>query len=143
SLLTVRKPNEYGASLSCGASYNRCSLAIFSGTIAMAHLWLLLVLCFFAPVLAQSGSLRGQVTDQNGGSVPGAKVTVNGPSGLVKTTNTDKSGSYSFAGLPAGDYDVQASAPNLELAEPVKVSFKGGIQPLDLQLEVVLAPEKV
>src|SRR6267143_4981644 len=73
--------------------------------------WLLLVLCFFAPALAQSGSLRGQVTDQNGGSVPGAKVTVNGPSGLVKTTTTDKGGSYSFAGLPAGDYEVQASAP--------------------------------
>src|SRR5437016_3996481 len=94
-------------------------------TFAMKHVyWLLLILLVSSSALAQTGSLRGQVTDQNGGSVPGAKVTVNGPSGLVKTTNTDKSGSYSFAGLPAGDYDVQASAPNLELAEPVKVSFK-------------------
>src|SRR6184192_2594506 len=109
--------------------------------IAMNHIyWLLLILLLSSSALAQTGSLHGQVTDQNGGSVPGAKVTVSGPLGLIKTTNTDKSGSYSFAGLPAGDYEVQASAPNLELAEPVKVSFKGGVQTLNLQLKVVLAP---
>src|SRR5438552_2726542 len=112
--------------------------------IAMNHIyWLLLILLVSSSALAQTGSQHGQVTDQNGGSVPGAKVTVNGPSGLVKTTNTDKSGLYSFAGLPAWDYEVHASAPNLELAEPVKVSLKGGVQTMDLQLKVVLAPEKV
>ena len=84
----------------------------------MNHIyWLLLILLVSSSVLAQTGSLHGQVTDQNGGSVPGAKVTVNGPSGLVKSTKTDKSGLFSFAGLPAGDYEVQASAPNLELAD--------------------------
>jgi len=78
--------------------------------IAMNYIyWLLVILLVSSSALAQTGSLRGQVTDQNGGNVPGAKVTVNGPSGLVKTTNTDKSGSYSFAGLPAGDYEVQGS----------------------------------
>src|SRR5438552_18395172 len=112
--------------------------------IAMKHIyWLLLILLLSSSALAQTGSLRGQVTDQNGGGVPGAKVTVNGPSGLVKTTNTDKGGSYSFAGLPAGDYQVQASAPNLELAEPTKISLKGGSQTLDLQLKVIIEHEKV
>src|SRR5256886_10712229 len=112
--------------------------------ITMKHnFWLLLILFASSSALAQTGSLRGQVTDQNGGGVPGAKVTVNGPSGLVKTTNADKGGWYWFAGLPAGDFEVKASAPNLELAEPVKVSFKGGVQTLNLQLKVVLAPEKV
>jgi len=110
----------------------------------MKHVyWLLLILLVSFSALAQTGSLRGQVTDQNGGGVPGAKVTVNGPSGLVKTTNTDKGGSYSFAGLPAGDYEVQASAPNLALVEPTKISLKGGLQTLDLQLKVILATEKV
>ena len=76
----------------------------------MKHVyWLLLILLVSSSALAQTGSLRGQVTDQNGGNVPGAKVTVNGPSGLIKTTNTDKGGSYSVAGLPAGDYEVQGS----------------------------------
>ena len=78
--------------------------------IAMNHVyWLLLILLVSSSALAQTGSLQGQVTDQNGGSVPAAKVTINGPSGLVKTTNTDKSGSYSFAGWPAGDYEVSRS----------------------------------
>jgi len=86
----------------------------------MKHIyWPLLILLLSSTALVQTGSLRGQVIDQNGAVVASAKVTVNGPSGLVKTTNTDKSGSYSFAGLPAGDYEVQASAPNLEIAEPV------------------------
>src|SRR5205807_7049456 len=72
-------------------------------TFAMKHVyWLLLILLVSSSALAQTGSLRGQVTDQNGGSVPGATVTVNGPSGLVKTTNTDKSGSYSFADCQPG-----------------------------------------
>ncbi|PYS35538.1 MAG: hypothetical protein DMF75_03355 [Acidobacteria bacterium] len=105
--------------------------------------WLLLILFASSSALAQTGSLHGQVTDQNSAVVAGAKVSVNGPSGLVKTTSTDKGGSYSFAVLPAGDYEVQASAPNLELAEPVKISLKGGAQMLDLQLKVILAPEKV
>jgi Carboxypeptidase regulatory-like domain len=78
--------------------------------------WLLLVLLASSSALAQTGSLRGSVTNQNAAVVVG--FTVNGPSGLVKTTNTDKSGFYSFTGLPAGDYEVQSSAPNLELAEP-------------------------
>jgi hypothetical protein len=105
--------------------------------------WLLLVLFSSSSVMAQTSSLRGLVTDQNGGSVAGAKVTVNGPSGLVKTTTSDKNGSYSIAGLPVGDYEVRASAPNLELPEPAKISLKRGAQTLDLQLRVVLAPEKV
>jgi hypothetical protein len=105
--------------------------------------WILLVLCGASSALAQTGSLRGLVTDQNGAGVAGARVTVNGPSGLIRTTNTDKSGSYSFTGLLTGDYEVRASAPNLELVEPTKISLKGGAQTLNLQLQVVLAPEKV
>src|ERR1700730_2147661 len=105
--------------------------------------WLLLILVASSSAVGQTGSLRGLVTDQNGAVVAGAKVTINGSSAAVKTTNTDKNGSYSFTGLPAGDYELQASAPNLELAEPAKISLKGGAQFLDLQLKVILAPEKV
>lgn len=38
---------------------------------------------------------------------------------------------------------MQVSAPNLELAEPAKIALTAGAQTLDLQLKVVLAPEKV
>ncbi len=110
----------------------------------MKHIfWLLLLLFASSSAWAQTSSLRGKVTDQNGAAVVGVKVTVSGPSGLTKSTKTDNNGSYSFTGLPLGDCEVQASAPNLELAEPVKVNLKAGPQTLNLQLKVVLAPEKV
>src|SRR5437773_5682347 len=110
----------------------------------MKHIcWLTLILFVSSSALAQTGALRGVVSDQNGAVIAGAKVVVNGPSGLVRTTTSDKTGSYSFTGLPPGDYEVRATAPNLELAEPAKISLKGGAQTLDLQLRIVLAPEKV
>src|SRR6266478_3678556 len=88
--------------------------------IAMKHIyWLLLILLVSSSALAQTGSLRGQVTDQNGGGVPGAKVTINGPSGLVKTRDTDKSGSYSFAGLPAEDYEGRAAGKSSSMDSAV------------------------
>jgi carboxypeptidase family protein len=93
--------------------------------------------------LAQSVSLRGQVTDQNGAVIPKARVTLDGPSGLVKTVATDDRGGYSFTGLAPGDYSVIASAPNLTLREPAKITLKYGIQTLNLQLSVVIVEQNV
>jgi Carboxypeptidase regulatory-like domain len=104
---------------------------------------LLVLLAVSSPALAQIVSLRGQVTDQNGAFVPAANVTLNGPSGPVKTTTTDASGVYSFTGLPPGDYAVTASAPSLTLLEPAKITLKSGVQTLDLQLSVVITEQKV
>ena len=79
----------------------------------------------FAPVLAvllsqvlvaQTASLRGQITDQSGAVIPGARVTIQGQSGTVKSAPTDNNGIYTFAALTPGDYTVQASAPDLSLA---------------------------
>jgi hypothetical protein len=92
-------------------------------------------------VFAQTASLRGQITDQKGAVIPAATVTLSGPSGLVKTTATDSSGSYSFADLPPGDYVVQASAPDLTLPQPAKITLKSGVQTLNLELKVVLRLE--
>src|SRR5690349_5735181 len=77
---------------------------------------------------AQTASIRGRVTDQNGAIVVGAKVTIHGPSGLVNTTTTDSGGSYSFANLPPGNFIVEASAPSLILQEPAKMSLRAGSQ---------------
>jgi hypothetical protein len=89
-------------------------------------------------VPGQTVSLRGQVTDESGGVIPAAKVTLNGPSGLIKTATADGSGWYSFADLPPGDYSVQASAPNLALPQPAMIALTSGAQTLNLQLRVVL-----
>ena len=73
-----------------------------------------------APCLAQTATLRGQVTDESGAVVPGAQVTVNGPGGLSKTTVTSNDGSYVFADLAIGNYVAQASAPALKLRQPLR-----------------------
>src|SRR5262245_3670173 len=104
------------------------------------------LLAFFvvsSPAFAQTVSLRGQVTDQNGAVVPKARVTLNGPSSLIKTATADDRGGYVFTGLPPGEYSVTASAPSLNLLEPANINLKFGVQTLDLQLSVVITEQKV
>ena len=67
------------------------------------------------------GTLRGRVLDPSRASVPGAVVTVTGPGSLVKTAETDASGSYSVPGLPAGTYSVRAAAPGFSQFESSSV----------------------
>jgi outer membrane receptor protein involved in Fe transport len=86
---------------------------------------LLFVLLSFAAVsLGQSfrGSLRGQVQDASGGAVVGATVEArNLQTSQTRRATTVSDGSYSINELPAGNYEVTASSPNLE---PVKVAAK-------------------
>lgn len=96
-----------------------------------------------APLFAQTTTLRGVVRDESGGVVPGAAVTIAGPAVSSKRTKSTSEGTYTFSGLPLGDYTVQASAPGLALLEPAKVSLRGGIQTLDLELKVAALSEQV
>ena len=61
---------------------------------------LFFVLPFSLP--AQTATLRGQVTDESGAVVPGAKMVLAGPAGLAKTTAAATDGSYYFGDLPTG-----------------------------------------
>ena len=94
-------------------------------------------------LFAQTASLRGQVIDESGAVVPRAKVTINGPSGSVKTTEADNNGSYTFAGVAPGEYTVQASAPELAQVQPVKVTLRTGSQSLNLLLKVASISERL
>jgi len=105
--------------------------------------WVFLALSLPAPLSAQTAVLRGQATDESGAVVPGAKVTATGPSGLVKTATTGADGSYSIVGLPPGNYTVQASAPDLAMAQPAKVTLSSGTVTLNLQLKVASTVQQV
>ena len=94
-------------------------------------------------VLAQAGSLHGQVTDQNGAIVVGAKVTIRSSAGQSKTTTTDNGGAYSFGNLSPGDYTVEASAPSLVLQEPAKITLRPGAQTLNVQLTVFIPEQNI
>ena len=102
------------------------------------------VLLISCPVIAQTGSLHGRVTDQGGAVVQGAKVVLRGPAGFRKVSATDNSGAYSFTGLQSGEYLLEVSAPSLALPEPIKITLNsGGTQTLNLQLQVVIPEQKV
>jgi len=51
-------------------------------------------------------TMHGIVTDQTGGVIPHASVTVAGP-GFKQVVQTDNRGSYLVTGLPAGEYRVR------------------------------------
>ena len=92
---------------------------------------------------AQTATLRGVVTDESGALVPAAKVRLTGPGSQTKTTASDGAGLYSFTGLTPGNYAVQASAPQLALAEPSRIAIKAGVQTLNLQLRIAAIEERV
>ena len=95
------------------------------------------------PVFGQTSILRGHILDESGAVIPGAKVTLTGLGGAARSTTSLNDGAYIITGLAAGDYSVEASAPDLALPEPMKVSLGSGSQTLDLQLKVVLAGQNV
>src|SRR5205807_2090124 len=105
--------------------------------------YLLILFVVWLPLSAQTVSLRGQVSDETGAVVPGARVILNGPSGLVRSTTAANDGAYSFNSLSAGSYTVQASAPELALPQPVKIALKSGVQILNLQLKVASTAQQV
>jgi hypothetical protein len=82
----------------------RSVIRLFSAVILFA-------LLTSASALAQSGRFTGQVTDQEGGAIPGATVQVVNQTTLVKReTKTDGAGAYAVPSLPPGQYQVIVEA---------------------------------
>ena len=65
-------------------------------------------------VFAQTGSISGTVTDENGASLSGVWVTANNfdTDEFVSNAQTDANGTYTISGLPSGEYRVNASGPD-------------------------------
>lgn len=92
---------------------------------------------------AQTATLRGVVTDQSGAVVPKATVALTGSDGYTRTAVTADNGSYTFTGLPTGDYTVETTAPQLTLPRLQKLSLRAGAQTLNMQLQVAAKSEQV
>jgi hypothetical protein len=90
--------------------------------VSAAIAWLAsFLLIFFAlfPAAAQAqqllGAINGTVTDTSGAVVPGATVkVVNVGTNLTLTTQTNKTGAYTFVNLPLGTYTVTISKANFK-----------------------------
>jgi hypothetical protein len=87
------------------------------------------LLTLSATMMAQvPGSLKGQVLDPSGAAVPGATVTLTGPNGVVKVTQSDNNGAYSVVGLPPGKYTIRVIAAGFELFEGSIADLPSGRQ---------------
>ena len=95
----------------------------------MKKIIFMLTLGMFSGLMAQ-GSIYGTVTDQDGNSLPGANVAVEGTS---LGAATDGNGAYSISGVPAGSYTVTASYIGYESSSQ-SVSVGAGAVQADLSL---------
>ena len=82
---------------------------------AIRILSLLGCVCFLVglPLLSQvnTGRVLGTVTDQSGGVIAGAMVTVtNAQTGVARSLTTDQAGEYVAPNLLPGTYTVRATA---------------------------------
>lgn len=60
---------------------------------------------------SSTGTISGSVTDQNGGVVSAANISIqNTGTGLSRSTVTSVEGYYNFVNVPAGSYEVTAEA---------------------------------
>jgi outer membrane receptor protein involved in Fe transport len=94
---------------------------------------------------ATTGTLRGTITDSNGGVVSGATVTVkNQATGSVSTSTTSTDGTFDAPALQPGEYSVTVEAPNFKRAVSTGVTVKIGIvNPVAVVLEAGNVSETV
>lgn len=115
---------------------------LISATLLAAFLFCFAALLIVAPAslaqTASSGALTGTVTDQSGGVVAGATVTItNNGTGQSRTAKTDGSGGYKFSLLTPGNYSVKFSSDGFKTATVPSVTVNVTETPvLDQKLEV-------
>jgi hypothetical protein len=106
-------------------------------------LFTLLMLALSPSAMAQStvstGSIAGTITDASGAVVPGAKITMTGPTGQIVKTTSSGQGAFSSAALVPGRYSVRVESKGFKTAElslDVKVdNTANGSVKLELGLE--------
>src|SRR6267143_4631398 len=85
---------------------------------------------------SQEGRILGTVTDQSGGLVKGAQVTItNTDTGVARTLETNDAGDYVAPSLPPGPYKLVVEAMGFKKIE------RGGIRlevAKDIRLDLVM-----
>ena len=83
---------------------------------AAATVGALLALCLAVSTSAvaqpATGQVRGRITDETGGALPGVTVELRGTAGDPVVTVTDGTGSYAFDGVTPGTYQLAYSMIN-------------------------------
>jgi hypothetical protein len=121
-------------------------MGLFRKVAQILYVGLALVVCASAAVQGPqaSGTLRGQVTDEQGGAISGATVTLIDANNTERTATTNEQGAYTFNNVPPGKYFVRASANGFALYENEAVEITPGRRdPLNIKLAVTIEKQKV
>ncbi len=88
-----------------------------------------------------TGSISGTIVDPHGALVPRAHVTaINIYTGFRATIQSDSAGAYTTPPLPAGTYDVDATAPGLAGLRAMNIKVESG-QTVGLNLKMIVGME--
>jgi hypothetical protein len=103
-------------------------LALFLLTLSLPHA---------TPAQVLYGSVTGNVSDQNGAVVTGAKVEIlNVGTNVSKTTTTDDRGGYLVSDLQPGIYKITVSAPSFKTLEQTDVRVEANtVRRVDAELQ--------
>ena len=115
-------------------------------TFRLIITWVFLLLCA-TPTWAQfeTGSITGTVTDNSGGALPGATVTMrNLATNVTQMTVTNDAGAYEFFTLRVGRYEVKVELSGFTSATVPDVALAiGNRQRVDVSLNVGAVSESV
>jgi tetratricopeptide (TPR) repeat protein len=111
--------------------------------LALGVVGVALVVMLAAPAWAQTGGLRGKVTDAEGKPVDGANVTIESKGVTRKlTVKTNKKGEFIQIGLYPGEYKVTAEKDGKQaMADNFRVQL-GDPSVVDLQLTSAAPPSQ-
>lgn len=103
---------------------------------------LLIELLLGAAAAQTPGAIKGTLTDESGGVIPAATVSLKGSSG-TKTTQSQADGTYSFTGLAAGQYTVNLTFPGFTPFSNVVTVAPGATVQLPIRLSLTTETQQV
>jgi len=108
-------------------------------------LMFLLLMPGTSAIAQDRGTITGQVVDDSGAIVPGAKVTLTHPAtGQINTTETNSEGAYTFLSLTAGRYVVTTEKTGFRKAQATNVVVQVNTTTrLDVKMELGTLAETV
>ena len=122
-----------------------------SSTVSQGFVWVftkflgivsaVFLICFSLSAQINTGRILGTVTDQTGGVIAGAMVTItNSQTGVARNLVADDAGEYNAPNLTPGMYTVRVTANGFQAFERQNISLEVG---KDARIDAQLTPGQV
>ena len=86
----------------------------------------MIILLLSVLLVSQSASLRGVVSDELGGVIVGATVSLTNEKGKIQTTVSDASGNYRFNGIAPGNYSITVTQTGFSTFQQASITVAAG-----------------